>query len=228
MELNTMTIEKAKAKEMYAEYSAGVEKHPSVRFYVDMAKIAYRAKRGDALLDVPKAIVGAGRGLDAMPKLAICRADMDEVYCTAWDSGHVEFSSIKNNNTRGGLYPTIIVVRDFPELSVAELTQAKWPASPGRKEWGRDPEKRYFDSSIIRYSLVPPIPPRFRPSTSALKQYYVLWEVEKWETKSASKRVNPDPVLLRRINESIYTVVAVWDLTPLETSVMEGVLRNRR
>ena len=39
MELNTMTIEKAKAKEMYAEYSAGVEKHPSVRFYVDMAKI---------------------------------------------------------------------------------------------------------------------------------------------------------------------------------------------
>jgi len=62
-------------------------------------------------------------------------------------------------------------------------------------------------------ALVPPIPPQFRPSI-ALSNFHVLWEAE-WQ-KCAPK----DPALLRHIGGDLYAVLAVWDLTELERSVL--------
>jgi len=65
-------------------------------------------------------------------------------------------------------------------------------------------------------AIVPIVPANLRPKTH-LKNYHILWEAE-WET------VPVDPVLLKHVHGALYTVVAQWDLTPLEQAVMEEYL----
>ena len=54
-----------------------------------------------------------------------------------------------------------------------------------------------------------------------LTGYHVLWEAE-WQ-----QVVPRDPFLLRHIGGDLYSVVAAWDLTDLERSVIAARLRNR-
>lgn len=72
----------------------------------------------------------------------------------------------------------------------------------------------------IRYlaAIVPTIPPRLRPPHN-LSGYHILWEAE-W----GQEDVLPpgDPALLRHLGGDLYAVLAVWDLTPLERSVLAG------
>jgi hypothetical protein len=62
-------------------------------------------------------------------------------------------------------------------------------------------------------AMVPPVPPRFRPNV-ALSNFHVLWEAE-WQSCAPV-----DPALLRHIGGDLYAVLAVWDLTELERSVL--------
>jgi hypothetical protein len=62
-------------------------------------------------------------------------------------------------------------------------------------------------------AMVPPVPPRFRPR-HALSNYHVLFEAE-WQ-----KCAPVDPALLKHIGGDLYAVLAVWDLTELERSVL--------
>ncbi len=71
----------------------------------------------------------------------------------------------------------------------------------------------YVDSRRDREAMVPSIPPRFRPKGS-LRNYYILFDAV-W------KRSPPvDPILLQPIAWPMCAVLAVWDLTPLERSVL--------
>jgi len=63
-------------------------------------------------------------------------------------------------------------------------------------------------------ALVPPVPPRFRPEK--LYDYHVLWEAE-WQ-----KAPPVDPILLKKVSDNVYVVLAQWDLTDLERAVLEG------
>lgn len=63
-------------------------------------------------------------------------------------------------------------------------------------------------------ALVPPIPPRFRPEK--LYDYHVLWEAV-WE-----KAPPDDPILLKKVSDSVYVVLAQWDITDVERAVLEG------
>lgn len=63
-------------------------------------------------------------------------------------------------------------------------------------------------------ALVPPIPPRFRPER--LYDYHVLWEAE-WQ-----KAPPEDPILLKKVSDNVYVVLAQWDLTDVERAVLEG------
>lgn len=66
-------------------------------------------------------------------------------------------------------------------------------------------------------ALVPTIPPALRPKRN-LAGYFTLWEAE-WEP------VPPvDPMLLKHISGPLYAVLATWDLTPLEQTVLAGRL----
>lgn len=48
--------------------------------------------------------------------------------------------------------------------------------------------------------------------------HYIIWEVDKWTTKEASL----DPALLKRLSKFVFVVLAEWELTPLEKSVIDG------
>jgi hypothetical protein len=68
-------------------------------------------------------------------------------------------------------------------------------------------------------AIVPITPPQLRPA-HALSGYDVLWEAE-W------RRVAPrDPALLKHLGGDLYVVVATWDLTPLEQTVIAGTRRS--
>jgi len=67
-------------------------------------------------------------------------------------------------------------------------------------------------------AIVPTIPPALRPK-GALSNYHILWEAD-WE------RAPVDPILLRHIGGPIYVVLAQWDLTELERSVLSARASN--
>ena len=62
----------------------------------------------------------------------------------------------------------------------------------------------------------PIIPMRLMPEYN-LMNYFILWEVEKWTKFDMPK---PDPLLLKRITENLFVVLASWDLTELERMVI--------
>ena len=73
--------------------------------------------------------------------------------------------------------------------------------------------------NVVLKTLVPPIPPSLRPKDD-LSKYYIMWDVDKWEIEPPK-----DPYLLKRITGNMYVVLAGWDLTELERSVIRGRVR---
>jgi len=74
-------------------------------------------------------------------------------------------------------------------------------------------------NNVVLKTLVPPVPPSLRPKDD-LSKYYILWDVDKWEIEPPK-----DPYLLKRITGNMYVVLAGWDLTELERSVIRGRVR---
>lgn len=67
----------------------------------------------------------------------------------------------------------------------------------------------------MAHTTVPIIPPRHRPNKRRIRGFHILWEVEKWERVPSR-----DPALVRHLRGDLWTVVAVWDLTDLEMTVL--------
>lgn len=65
-------------------------------------------------------------------------------------------------------------------------------------------------------ALMPRIPPQHRPAQSVLKHYHILFEAD-W---TAAPPV--DPYLLRRISSDAWIILAAWELTEVELSVIRG------
>lgn len=65
---------------------------------------------------------------------------------------------------------------------------------------------------------MPIVPPQHRVRGWRTK-CLILWEVEEW-ARAAAPRPPGDPMLLRRLTGDLYSVEAVWDLTPLEQLVL--------
>lgn len=80
---------------------------------------------------------------------------------------------------------------------------------------------RIFDAAVgAEYcrparTIVPPIPPRHRPTKRRLAGFHVLWEVDTWTPEPPV-----DPALIRHIRGDLWSVVAVWDLTDIERAVL--------
>ncbi|MEN6537816.1 MAG: hypothetical protein ABFD89_29460 [Bryobacteraceae bacterium] len=69
-------------------------------------------------------------------------------------------------------------------------------------------------------AIAPRIPPQYRPHHP--RRYWLLWEAE-WQD------LPRDPMLLRKIGRDAYVVLAAWDLTEVELSVLRahgGEARN--
>jgi len=71
-----------------------------------------------------------------------------------------------------------------------------------------------FERTIV--SPVPHIPPSARPRFG-LHNYHILFEVKQWSVYPV------DPFLMKRISGMLFAVLAEWELSPLEASLLESM-----
>jgi hypothetical protein len=176
---------------------------------IESLKKTQRTAEDDALLSVFKAvrkhnarvinISDAFRqtGLNDLgqPKLAIAQADWPTVIFSDHGNGRVERDPYR------WMYRT------------GKFSEAGKPlnrASSIRLDSNIFPE---FELPSFLRSAVPHIPANLRPQFK-LSNYHILFEVQKWEEYPV------DPFLLKRIVGNLYIVIAEWELTELEASLL--------
>lgn len=153
--------------------------------------------KGERLINVVKTVRDAGFDPKLkLPRLAICRADFEKV--TFWTGGNAYTDPHPHKTMFRGDKPSVIPTSAY----AAEITNADWRKGQSLPRSGT--------------ALVPSVPATLRPDD--LSRYYILWEAE-WTAKAPV-----DPLLLSRVNTTMFAVVAQWDLTPLEQSILEGRL----
>jgi hypothetical protein len=73
---------------------------------------------------------------------------------------------------------------------------------------------RLTGGRIQAKAVVPLVPATHKPR-GGLANFHILWEAD-WTN------IPVDPILLKHLHGSLYAVLAQWDLTPLEQSVLRG------
>lgn len=142
-----------------------------------------------------------GRMLVAqLPKLAVCRADIERVFCRGINTaGGVRFTYVPDNWQLRETHTRKRFDVANGTFEVPALAASTWPHE--------------------MVSMAPSVPPALRPRTH-LRNYHLLWEAE-W--KQPKRLVPPgDPALLHHVGGELYAVLACWDLTPLEQAVLAG------
>jgi len=198
MELGTLIIDPAEAREKLAEYEAQLA---SDRTTEDEAiRLGYRAAaRGLGVIRLSEAIrLGGYFENSGLPKIAVVRADAPTCFCW-WDWRDLVFSSENDwRSNRGAAVGSKSVRLRQPQ------------DAPPHHVGG------------IAATIVPVIPPSIRPRPRRLHGFHILWEVEEWKPVTPPK----DPALIRYIRGDLWAVSAVWDLTALERAVLTQRARS--
>jgi len=159
---------------------------------------------GKPLLNIRDTISDGGVFENGLPRLAVMQADSLWCYCGRTNGGGVTFSkhaTLDGRMSRG--------VFELPSGTLEEKVISDWGIT---------------SMSRFRYrSQVPIVPPKHRPARFNATNFAILWEVEEW---AVAPRPPGDPALLRHVTGDLYSVEAIWDLTPLERAVLgaRGVL----
>lgn len=199
--MNFDTIESpsiSEAREKWKEYKQaeklsgkipGEEGRKYRSVYKELGKIYHAMKSGKVLIDIRDVIHKAGVKESGRPAFAIARANTKVVYCTYNENGNIEYG-YNNSYTKDMRFGKILPVY-----------------GQQRQYWGKDLQ-----------APVPLIPPKYRPAVLT-DDYYILWEVDKWEMVPSI-----DPYLLKRLTKYHFILLEGWDLTALEVSVMKNYL----
>lgn len=207
MNIETLSEPRKMALEKWHEYNKAA-KQTGNPLYKDLKKVYNQIKSGRKLIDLIK-VFQVGGLKDYLPALAIAKAKSKQVWCTYWESGQVNFVNGTNGSWsaqgRAPLKEDVVLKNCLPIFSSQTLYE-KGVIKKDRIPWNR----------IELTAPVPLIPPKLLPA-NITDDYYVLWEVDEW------KMIAPtDPWLLRKITETLFVVVAGWNLTKLEKAVMNG------
>lgn len=200
LKVSTYSLPKMEAKQKYQELLS----LPNVTPLSKTKRRVYHAlMRGQKIIDMYTAMEQAGFNELRQPRIAICRADAERCYfvpSTSWDGN-------KLLGDGGGIFS--MESSDWRRMKhePVRFPRATFTALVGQAS-----------REIPTLSTsVPQIPPEHYPKY-ALKNYYVLWEVDHWRTEPAR-----DPILLRRLSKNLFVVLAEWDLSDLEWSIARGI-----
>ena len=178
------------------------------QIYRNLQRAYGHMKHGGKIIDVHAAISKAGLNDKGNPKVAICRADAKICYIIKDTAGTAIFSGIRPNR-----WGTHVARKTYGEIKIAS-DNFEWKNRSGTKaQYNSDIHSR------ICKTIVPMIPAAILIDKVryALRNYYVLWEVESWDL------VPPvDPMLLKRLNGTLFCVLATWDLTELERAIIKA------
>lgn len=187
MELSTIEMSKEEARTRLAEYETALRQERNSQD--EAIAMGYRAAaRGLPVIRLSETVAAGGYFDSGLPRIAVIRATEKECY-VRWSGDSIVYNDGVSRN-QGAL-----VGRWTVRVPIAE--------PPAGRRWtgGR--------------TIVPLIPPRYRPRWPRLKSCHLLWEVESWTP------VPPhDPALIRHIRGDLWAVLAVWDLTELERAVL--------
>lgn len=199
MELaGAVTMDRQEAADAAADYreiaAPSAEERAILAGYLALAA-------GKKVIRLSEAIASGGHDDKGWPRLAAMRAD--KRWC------HLRVATIQSTSS---------VVWTFQPQ---RFTDGRSRAAQYRIE---APMPNHIASCYGDYrAMVPIIPPRLRPRwrgrAMLLSGFVILWEVPEWEL---APRPPGDPALLRPLEGDLYTVEAMWDLTPLEQAVLSG------
>jgi hypothetical protein len=165
-------------------------------------------KHNARVINIVDAFRQTGLNDKGQPKLGIARGNWKTVYFHQRRgitlSGPNAYT-INRWNNGGGCF------QDSPTFSQAAY--AKTVTLPG----GVFPDAALTRSSLK--SAVPHVPANIRPEFH-LRNYHILFEVENWETYPV------DPFLLKRVVGNLFIVLAEWELTELEASLLGSMRGN--
>ncbi len=205
MNVTTIEISKSEALEKLDDYRFLNKKQKTRED--ERLRVLYKAvSKGARVVNIAEAFKETGLNELGQPKLAIARAD--------WR-----------------------VVHFFPKRSIVVRENNFWAQSNLQGAGSFSDTDRFIPNAYSKtYSLpahtfseklvvknlrsrVPHIPPRLRP-TIHLRNFHILFEVDSWEEYPI------DPFLLRRIEGHLFVVVAEWELTKLEASLLSSMNGN--
>lgn len=197
MNVPTITMPPALAKEKLRAYRSELH-HQADDVYRAAADGYKMLAEGIPLIDLNAAILAGGFFDIKFPRLAVARADRKVVRC---DRRPANLSFSAGHNPHGDISSLRISVP-------VNLPGCNW-------SW-----------KFTRVPMVPAdVKAQLRAGRRSLqwRNYHILWEVEQWYDRNP---IEPpvDPFLLKHVGGSLYAVLAQWDLTELERSVMRGLV----
>ncbi len=197
-------VPKEQAKIEWRKYCELLKKRQDRHLKI-MKESMYFAKQGKALLNVYEVMKKAGLNKNNEPRLAIARADINEVLFRKKDTGTGIFE-MEQGYSRSGWSTDV----DLPQ----ETFKVHW-----KRQTNEDGiESRWQIENEKIKTKVPLIPADLMPEGD-LKNYYILWEVKSWEMLPEVK----DPFLLKRISQNMFVILGAWDITELERAIVGGL-----
>ena len=211
MDIETVQVTKKEIEKELSELELALKKgyiSKQNRLVKELLAVYGHLKLGGKVIDVAEAFKKAGKIEEQdVPRLAIVRADANYCHLYKFNNGGALFSWRQLKSWR----------ESWRENKGAG--DVRLPI--GTYQW----EELKGDERHKR-TLVPLIPPRVHlaVSTRLLREHYhVLFEVEKWTSYTVQPRVPRDPILVRRLTSNLFGVLATWELTELETKIIEGL-----
>lgn len=214
MNIETITMDKNEALEKLKAYKDALKRSARSKAEAHVTKeykdavIALRALgKGHAIIDIEDVISGAPIDSKERPKLAICRADLKQV----------KFRWAPNSNTAAFVGEKSGYWSLAKDINL-EINMGRNHHFTEVRDWNR--EAGLQPAILEGFSLVPLVPPTVEVK-SKLENYHILWEVENWSDTEIGAKPDRDPYLLKRLNTTLFAVVAEWDLTELEMLIMK-------
>lgn len=204
MELTTIKVSKEEAQAKIKAYYNRLRRRANLQYR--QALDAYsKIPDGGELVDLGKVFLDVPLDEWWRPRVAVARADRKEVRVyrdTRWSRSAQ--ATVYTNKVR---FDTTI----------------EWGTPWHRGDMVlhfdlRDEPKGEFKAGK---ALVPLVPPEHRPG-GHLRNYTLLWEVERWQEIKDDPKASMDPYLLRQVFGDLYVIVAQWDLTEIEKAILEA------
>jgi len=190
--INPIIISKEKARKEYKKYLE-ILKERKEQHLQDLKKLYYHLKDNHKIIDVYEALRFVGLNNKQEPRLAIVRADAKLCYFHKEDNNKGFFSFDDYN-------------------SHSYKFNVNLPSNIFKINWKRD---RWSIKNRSLQTKVPIVPANCMPKGN-LKEYYLLWEVDKWEN------IPNDPILLKRITKNLFAIIKTWKLSKLEKALIAG------
>jgi hypothetical protein len=216
MDIKTIEITKEEADKEYEEYSKLVKEREEEHLEI-LKKCAYHLKQGRKVINIFDAIQQGGVDETGEPKLAIARADWGDVLFTKQRGRTGVFSTIAVKGTWQGNAPDVRLPVGFFEKEWENINKD----DPDKMKWGWFTPTR----EVIKTAI--PLVPAILMPKGELDNYYILFEVNQWQEVINRRNVGKDPLLLKRLSENMFVILATWDVSPLEQAVLEGLGRRR-